>query len=286
MNKKLLSIVLPVFNGLPYINKSVDSILNQDFNDFNLIIVNDGSTDQTLSILNNIQDPRVKILNKKHTGIIDSFNIALNYVDTKYVSRVDADDYYYPSKIDQQIKFLESSRDICLVGTGAHYMTIDGKVSRLRIKVPQNHNDIIHDIFNLKRGIIHSSIVIRTNIIKNLDGYAPDIYPEDYELYFRVGNSCKFANIPTPLMAVRIHDSYTHLNVNQLIEGYCNLIQKYSKQYDITLSLNNLKSNSKTVIINRTAINNLLNGKPIRGLIKIFISFLINPKRIINHLLS
>ena len=120
---KILTIVMPVFNGWPYLKLSVESILHQSFKDFNLIIVSDGSQDFTDEYISNLKDPRVKILKKKHSGIIDSFNIALEITDTKYIARVDADDYYFPQKLEIQIDFLVLNKKIASVGTKATYMS-------------------------------------------------------------------------------------------------------------------------------------------------------------------
>ena len=281
----LLTIILPVFNGYSYLSTCLESIIGQTFTDFNLIIVNDGSTDKTIELINEISDRRIKVLNKKHSGIIDSFNLALSKVNAKYIARVDADDYYYPSKFFNQIKLLEENNQVILVGTGGYYMSEKGRISKLKLKVRKTHNEIMNGLFHKERGIIHSSIVVRTDVLKKIGGYTPNIFPEDYELYFRIGKIGKLANLVDPLMAVRIHESYSHYNLEKLIKNYDILIQKYKGEYkNIAAISRNLKHENQSIILNRLGINNLLNGKIVTGLIKLIKSFFINPKRIIKYI--
>jgi glycosyltransferase involved in cell wall biosynthesis len=282
----LLTIILPVYNGEPFITESINSILTQTFTDFKLIVVNDGSKDRTLEILKEIEDPRIKILNKKHTGIIDSFNSALNIVDTKYVARIDSDDFYYPNKFQKQINLLEAEPDIVLIGTGAHYMSQSGKVSKIRLLVPENHDDIINSLFKKDRSIISSTIVIRTSEMKKIGGYSCDILPEEYDLCFRMGKLGYIHNINEPISAIRIHKSFSYKNIQNLLNNYDNIIQKYHADYEKEFIFNTVASSKNvSIVLNRQALYEWLNGSKIKSIYLILKSFTISPMRILKYVL-
>lgn len=280
---KKLTIILPVYNGWPFIRNAVDSILMQTYQDFLLIIVNDGSKDYTNDYLIKLKSKKIKVINKNHSGIIDSFNIALKMVETKYVARIDADDYYFPNKFEKQIDFLENNKIFVAVGTMGFYMSSSGKISKLKINLPKDHDSIIQDLFAKRRAMLQPSIVIRTNIIKKLNGYRKGIYPEDYDLYFRLGLEGKLHNIEEYLTAYRIHSSYSYKRLIELMMNLDKLREKYTGIYKLSFCKNNIYKINKMIFYNRKSLNSYLNGSKVYALFFMLLGLIYSPKRFLNY---
>ncbi|MDP4195864.1 MAG: glycosyltransferase [Bacteroidota bacterium] len=286
---KLLSIIVPAYNAWPYITDMVDSILSQTFKDYDLIIVNDGSTDKTYEYLKNIRDERVKVINKNNSGIIDSFNIALQQIYTPFVARMDADDICDPTKYERQIKYLIEHENCVLVGTSANHLSIDGKVSGWPVNMPKSHEEIIDALFKRRSAIIQPTIVVRTKALKEIGGYSPDVWPEDYNLYFKLGKKGQMANLPECLYSIRLHESsLTSKNMIKLQTGYDNLMRiywpEYHKEYGdtITLKASNaflLRMDILSVILYRKGIYDFLNKRKAAGIMWMFCASALNLKR-------
>ena len=122
-----ISVVMSVYNSEKYIIEAIESVLSQTFNDFEFIIVNDGSTDNSLSLIKSINDPRIKIIDQENKGLSKALNIGINIAKGKYIARLDADDIALPTRFEKQYKFLENNPECVALGTEAIYTTEDGK---------------------------------------------------------------------------------------------------------------------------------------------------------------
>ncbi len=280
----LLSIILPNYNSWPYIQEAISSLLNQTFKDFVLIIVDDGSTDYSIKYLKSLKDSRVVLLTKEHSGIIDTFNHALPYVVSKYTARVDADDYYFPQKFEKQIEKLENAKDIVALGTLGYYMSSKSVISRMKMKVPANHNEIINDFFNKKRGMLQPSVVIRTNVLKMINGYRKNILPEDYDLYFRLGLIGKLENLQEYLYAYRYHNSFNQKNLLYLANNFDSLISHYAHKYNVKLKKKLNVRENRAIYYNRKALFNYLEKNRLITVFYLLVSIVTYPKRIIQFL--
>jgi len=218
--EKTLSLIMPFYNSERFIKRSISSLLNQSFDNFNLFLVNDGSTDNSLKIIKPFKDNRIILLNKGHSGIIDSYNFGLNFADTPFVARVDSDDIYLLEKFNRQIKFLESNKSIDAVGTGIKYI---GEINRIFPKIilpPSDHDQIIKNLFNLSPSLYTPTIVFRNNNIDELK-LKNDFYPEDLNFFIKYGATHKFSNIPMVLTHIRItQNGYSSQHFNQLINNF------------------------------------------------------------------
>jgi len=280
----LLSIILPNYNSWPYIEEAISSLLNQTLSDFVLIIVDDQSTDQSIKYLQSLKDTRIILLTKEHSGIVDTFNYALPYVTTKYTARVDDDDYYFPQKFEKQIKRLENNKDIVALGTLGYYMSSKSVISRIKMKVPANHNEIINDFFNKKRGMLQPSIVIRTDALKKINGYRKNILPEDYDLYFRLGLIGKLENLQEYLYAYRYHNSFNQKNLLYLANNFDNLIPYYTHKYKFE-HINKLNEReNKAIYYNRKALFNYLEKNRLIAVFYLLVSIATYPKKIIQFI--
>jgi len=117
MSSPKVSVILPAFNAAAHLGKAIDSILSQSFVDFELIIVNDGSTDTTREVLAQYEDPRIKVIHQENLGLPKALNKALAVTQSPYIARQDADDISLPTRLEKQVQFLDQNPEYGLIGT-------------------------------------------------------------------------------------------------------------------------------------------------------------------------
>ncbi len=203
-----VSVVLPVYNGEKYIKAAVDSILEQTFSDFELIIINDGSEDKTQEILDSIKDPRVIKVKQPNKGIVFSLNKAIEVSKGEYIARQDADDLSLPSRIEEEVNILDNNRDIILVGTNA--IEINEKDRKIGDRqMPADDPSIRISLFNFSP-FVHGSVMFRKSAFKQAGGYRQDYWPvEDFDLWRRMIGLGKAKNIQMGLYKFRINSEGT-----------------------------------------------------------------------------
>jgi glycosyltransferase involved in cell wall biosynthesis len=198
-----ISVVMSIYNGETYLLETIESIFSQSFTDFELIVVNDGSTDTTLALLQNIaqQDKRLLIVtNETNRGFSYSLNKALGMARGKYVARMDADDLCRPDRFQIQHDFLESRPDIFLVGSWA--INIDEKGKKLSLFKPPCDPDEIRRTMERYNCIFHISIMFRNT--KQLFYREKMLFTEDNDFYLRcLTQDKRLANIPQFLVKYR-----------------------------------------------------------------------------------
>lgn len=196
---------MAVFNGERHLKQAVDSILTQTFTDFEFIIIDDCSTDETKSILESYSDPRLTVLrNSKNIGLTKSLNRGIRQARGRYLARMDADDISEPSRFTRQIGFLESHPRHAVVGSFAR--VIDDKSSLItRWELPVDDPGI-HRRLKRDNGIIHGSALIRMECLKAVGCYDGTIpYSQDYDLWLRLSERFRLANLPEYLYSQRRH---------------------------------------------------------------------------------
>jgi glycosyltransferase involved in cell wall biosynthesis len=207
MDKKkypLISVILPVYNGAKYLKDSIESILNQDCSDFELIVINDGSSDNSEEIISSFNDPRIKYYFQKNLGLARTLNRGIAEASGKYIARHDQDDISYKNRFSVQVNFLNKHRHVAVVGSWANIKIFDLNTSRY-IKHPVD-DAALKVLFLFDNYFVHSSVMIRKKSLEAVNGYSDDINrqpPEDYELWSRMMRSCSFANIPNFLICYR-----------------------------------------------------------------------------------
>jgi glycosyltransferase involved in cell wall biosynthesis len=200
---KKISVIMSVYNGMPYLKEAVKSILSQSYRTFEFIIVDDASTDGSWDYLKNIKDERLTLIkNKKNRGLSASLNKALKIAKGKYIARMDADDISKRTRIEAQINFLEKNPKIALCGTWAKKIDKDGKIIG-NMLYPISPEEIKKKIA-LFNPIIHPSIMARKTFFDKLGGYREEFDgAEDYDLLARGVHMFKYANIPEELLMLR-----------------------------------------------------------------------------------
>lgn len=206
-----VSVVMPVYNSEKYLRQAVDSILDQSFQDFELIAVNDCSTDASLEILQSYKDPRIRIIsNEKNSGSAASINRALELARAEYGAHMDADDAANPSRLQRQVRFLEEHPEVALVGSYAVFIDDEGR-GFVTWEVPVD-NVVIQRTLLEKNCFVHSSFMYRIEHVKSIGAYRPAFkYTLDYDLLLRLAEQHPLANIPEPLVAYRVHANQVSL---------------------------------------------------------------------------
>ena len=194
-----VTVVMSAYNAEKHLRESIDSILNQTFEDFEFVIIDDGSTDKTFDILKSYQDLRIKIINnEKNIGITRSLNIGLKFVSGEYVARMDADDISEPKRLEKQVEFLDAHPSVGVVGINS--LIIDEQGNLLgQISHPISHSKIMSQIL-LDNRFVHSSVMLRKTLLAMHGCYNGDVsIAQDYELFLRLALVTQLANLPEPL---------------------------------------------------------------------------------------
>jgi hypothetical protein len=207
MSEPVLSVLMAVYNGEKYIRESIDSVLSQDFEAFEFVIVDDGSTDGTASIIKGYGDPRiVYVRNETNLGQTRSLNVALARARGSLLCRIDADDVFLPGKLRRQFDFMEAHPEIAVCGTAA--MRIDAEGEQVTInRLPSEPLDIRFRVFRTVP-VIHVSVIMRKEAIFGVGGYPERYrYAADFALWSELmRRSQRITNLPDVLVQYREFD--------------------------------------------------------------------------------
>lgn len=222
---KLVSVIMTAYNCEKYIEDSIKSVLDQDYFNFELIIVNDCSSDNTSNIISKFKDSRIKYIeNKNNLGLVKSANIGLRAVKGEYISRIDSDDVWEKQKLSKQISFLKEN-DLCLVGCRAKLIDSEGNEIGF-FNYPKN-KIILNKLYLLiSNPFINSSVLFKKEIINKVGYYNESfVLAEDYELWTRIVPFCKSNNMLDYLVKYRIHDSQITFKKKKLLKKFGSKVQ-------------------------------------------------------------
>lgn len=200
--------LLPVYNGERYLQSALDSVLVQTFRDFELIAVDDGSTDGSLAVLLRCRDSRLRVLcNARNQGVIASLNRGLVEARGEYVARVDADDPSHPERFAKQVDFLDRNPDVVLIGARHRAVDDRGRVIDVEPDARPTAHDEIFPTLLAKNVFVHSAVMFRRAAVVAAGGYDPRAqHAEDYDLWLRLSERHRVANLPEILVDWRVHD--------------------------------------------------------------------------------
>lgn len=212
MPKKLLNItvIMPAYNSGRYIKSSVKSILNQTYKDFEFIIIDDGSTDNTAEIIESFKDSRIIYKKTEHKGTSSALNYGLSIASGNWIARIDSDDLNVPSKLQKQAEFISSNPEYDIISSWSVYFKEPFKILFL-LREPVEHEDI-YNYLNLHNPVNSSGVIYKKSIIKKAKYNENFKRLEDLELYFRIRDEVKFYNIPEFLTYTRFKKN-TNVNV-------------------------------------------------------------------------
>lgn len=200
-----ISVVMPVYNSQKYIRAAIESILNQTFKDFELIIVDDGSTDNSINIINSFTDPRIKVINLINGGVARALNIGISYANSAIIARMDSDDISLPNRLAKQFHFLTVHPEVIMVGTGAR--VIDEEDNFVYLDEPIINFEKIKQRLP-KSSFYHPSVMFRKDSFIKCDGY-PEYMKraQDAVLFTKMSKIGVTTNLLEPLIKYRITSS-------------------------------------------------------------------------------
>ncbi len=213
-----ISVVMSVFNGARYLSEAVESILCQSYRDFEWIIVNDGSTDDSLKICRSYaaQDRRIQLIDQKHKGLTYSLNRGVSLARGEFVARMDADDIAERHRFKIQLKFMHE-HPTC-VALGSRLLLIDADGDPLaEHKPPQSHDDIVAELFTGCGAIPHPSAMLRAQSLRSVGAYREEfICAQDLDLWLRLSEIGQLANVDDQLLRCRVHGKSTTIRRREL----------------------------------------------------------------------
>ena len=208
INTPVVTVFMAVFNGEAYIAESIKSILAQSFTDFELLIVNDGSTDRTLGVIEQFNDPRIRVLqNESNKGLAFTRNRGLREARGQYIAILDSDDIALPERLEVQVDFMNAHLKIAICGGQAFLIDTSGRQTGA-LNVPSGTRNMAQHLV-LHNILINSTLMIRTSAMKEVGGYRDLAPAEDYDLSFRISLKHEIANLDRILIAYRVHEHNT-----------------------------------------------------------------------------
>ena len=197
-----VSAVMPSFNTAAYLPQAIDSILSQTFSDWELLIVDDGSTDDTHSILSRFTDPRITVHKcPVNRGRSAARNTALAQAKGRYIAICDSDDVFAPTRFAQQVSFLDTHPDVAVV---SGYIRAFSSSTTALMQFPVDQASIRRRFERGKMGVAHGASMVRVECFERLGGYCEDLsFAEDFELFRRFSRQYSFHTLPTVLLDYR-----------------------------------------------------------------------------------
>lgn len=227
-----VTVLMPVYNGAEFIREAIESVLKQTFTAFELLIIDDGSVDNSTEIIQSYDDPRIQlILNKKNIGLVNTLNKGIKLARGSFIARIDQDDICNYGRLKKQHDFMKMNPEIVLVGSGC--IEIDKNGNKIAVHhYSSRHSRLLHDLLKLKAFFPHSSAFFNKLEVVKLGGYNLNLNgAEDCDLWLRIASIGAIACIPDPLIKLRKHSmSMTAKDMTMSISlkiaaGVCQLLR-------------------------------------------------------------
>lgn len=233
-----VSVVIPCYNGEPWLAQAIDSVLDQTYQNFEIILVDDGSTDSTVALIRRYAaaDPRIVLIEKSHTNLSDSLNVALARARGEWVARLDQDDLSAPTRLAAQMAKADS--DPTLVFVGSAFVRIDESGHQVSEHVfPAEHRQLLKTLERFRGFCPHSTALFRVDAARRVGGYRERVNnANDWDLWLRLTAHGTLASLPSPLVSCRAHARQMSNDGGgepQLIEGIassaCYFLRKHGK---------------------------------------------------------
>jgi len=204
-NRPLITVLMPAYNAERYIAEAIASVLQQSFTNFELVIVNDGSTDGTRNVISTFRDKRIKLIDQPNMGVAAALNTGLAYATAPYIARFDADDVCYPERLEKQLAFLLNNPEYILVGSDADYILENGDFLFSFQCIAHTHHEIMEKLY-FYCPFIHPAVMYRKDSVCNAGGYPTNAHNfEDYLLWTNIAKAGKLHNLAEPLIKYRLN---------------------------------------------------------------------------------
>ncbi|MEX2006657.1 MAG: glycosyltransferase [Candidatus Saccharimonadales bacterium] len=220
MNSPKVTVLMPVYNGQRYLKQAIEGILNQTYKDFEFLIIDDGSTDKSKSIIRRYakKDPRIRLISRPNKGLVATLNEGLDKASGEYIARMDCDDISLKKRLKIEVEYLDANPDVALVGS--NYTIVDEHGKRLVDTNVFTHPDDLKLCLVTCNQYGHGSVMIRKSALNKVGNYDKGVgHLEDYDLWIRISHVAKVANIEEPLYQWRkTADSITGANLELQIQ--------------------------------------------------------------------
>jgi glycosyltransferase involved in cell wall biosynthesis len=223
-----VSVVIPAYNAIKYLPETVERVLKQTFTDFEVLIINDGSSDNIVAWTSGILDPRVKLISQQNQGVSVARNTGIAQAQGEYIAFLDADDLWEPTKLEKQVHCLEHNQSIGLVHTWMAVIDQQSKPTG-RVMTSNAEGEVWKQLVE-KNTVACSSVMLRRCCFETVGVFLPrDECPvdvEDWEMWIRVASCYAFAVIKEPLMLYRQHPNNTSKNWQSIEQAYRIVIER------------------------------------------------------------
>jgi len=206
LKKPQITVLMPAYNAEKYICEAIMSVLRQTYTDFELLIVNDGSTDRTAQIIRAFSDERIVFIDKKENeGVAAALNTGLKIARAEYIARFDADDICYPERLEKQLRFLQQNPDYVLVGSDVDYMLDNGDHLFSFKCIAHTHEEIMQKMY-FYCPFVHPAVMFRKQPVLDAGGYQQNGHNfEDYLLWTNLASTGRMRNLAEPLVKYRLN---------------------------------------------------------------------------------
>lgn len=213
-NAPQISVLMSVYNGEKFIARALLSILSQTYDDFELIIVDDGSSDQTGNIISSFKNDRIVLLKQPNSGLTRALNYALSHARGRWIARHDADDFSVSTRFEEQLSFLRANPKVRLLGSSCYIQPSHGIVNEV-FRYPSSYKEICA-AFLTYNPFVHGSMMIDRELLVSNGGYDERYrYAQDYELWSRLIVQTECFNILSPLYVRSVHANTSELTVDK-----------------------------------------------------------------------
>jgi glycosyltransferase involved in cell wall biosynthesis len=297
MQSPTVLVVMPLYNAAKFVRKAVDSIFAQTYTDYQVLVVDDGSSDGSREMIRGSVGSKLALVRQTNRGPGVAMNRAIEYArerDIPFIARMDADDLSLPSRLEVQLQLLQKTPDAAACSANCYYMDAETEVITGVSTVPSRPRLIKWEIQNGLRGMVQGACVFRTDALVNVGGYRPQFqYAEETDLFLRLAEKFDLVNAKEYLYKIRIHKSslsmrdvrknvlhhyyalecFRYRRVGRLEESF----EKFLERMDWKLSLR-VRHEVFVLKLWRTAVTN-------HNTFSMLLASLIDPRRVLAHVL-
>ena len=292
-----VSVLMTCYNTRPYLPEAINSVLAQTFSDFEFIIVNDGSTDDSAAYLDQLDDPRITVVHQENQGLGTPINKHIKSCRGEFIVRVDSDDYCYPTRLEKQVAKMESSPELVAIGTYMKFFNENGESKTSSF--PADHDDILAGMLKGWHTLPHATMMIRRTLFEKIDGYVWSGVGEDWGLQLDAAKHGKLGMVSETLYKMRLHSTSTAWKgASNVFLGFDFAIQRYRQweNGEAESTSDEFKKNwgeagfFKRMSVSLRAISSTyhrqsmvdkLDGKPVLSICKLTVAALLYPPKLI-----
>ena len=221
-----VSVIIPAYNAMTYLPESVESVRRQTFTDFEVLLIDDGSSDEIVQWATQITDPRVKLISQKNQGVSEARNTGIAHAQGEYVAFLDADDLWEPTKLEKQVRCLEDNPAVGLVDTWVILATEQGFPTD-KVWISKAEGDVWKQIVEESLLTCGSTPMIRSCCFKTVGLFDRNLQiAEDWDMWIRIASRYSFAVVKEPLVRYRQHPNNTSKKCEVMLKNFRIVIEK------------------------------------------------------------